>query len=476
MPTDPNSTSAADALFSDPAFLSAVRDLVARVTAASKTLEGPKVAADREPARALAKRIQNTRGRALFFDGIVGSGLGRGALAEMADGTTKLDFITAIGTNFFGHSDPDMLETALKAAVVDVAMQGNLHPNREYLLFLETILANAPGRMKKAWLAASGADANENALKMARQKRNGARIVVAFEHNFAGRTTTMAEITDVPGYRKGQPHRGEVLYIPFFDPKDPAASIERSDKVFRSHLHRFGDEICAIMMELVQGEGGVNAAPKEFFERLMKTAKAAGIPVWIDEIQTFGRTREMFATQMMGVAEYVDLITVGKLVQTACTLYTDEMTPDNGLLSGTFSGSTVSLALGRRVMERLVAEGHYGADGRNAKIEKKVLALMNALANGRCKGMLHDPVAVGTMCAFVPFDGSAEAASRLQKLCWEHGVILFNAGHEPSKIRMLLPGGAVTDADLETGFTRIGDALEEMARERAAAAPVQAKA
>lgn len=466
----PKESSVADTLFADPAFQAAIKALVGQVTAAGQSLQGPKDAADREPARALARRIQEKRGRPLFFDGCVGSGLGRGALAEMADGTTKLDFITAIGTNFFGHSDPELLEIAIRAALTDVAMQGNLHPNREYLLFLETILAHAPGRLKKAWLAASGADANENALKMARQKRNGARIVVAFEHNFAGRTTTMAEITDVPGYRKGQPHRGEVLYLPFFDPLDPAGSTAKAESTFRQHLYRFGDEVCALMMELVQGEGGVNAAPRDFFERLIKVAKAASIPVWVDEIQTFGRTRELFATKMLGLEDSVDLVTVGKLVQTACTLYTEEMTPDPGLLSGTFSGSTVCLALGRRVMERLVAEGHYGPEGRNAKIEKKALSLMTALAAGRCKGMISNPVAIGTMCAFVPFDGSAETASRVQKQCWERGVILFNAGHDPSRIRMLLPGGAVTDADLEAGFARIGDALEDIARERRAKA------
>ena len=83
---------------------------------------------------------------------------------------------------------------------------------------------------------------------------------------------------------------------------------------------------------------------------------------------------------------------------------------------------------------------------------------------------MSDPVAVGTMCAFVPFEGSAEAASKVQKACWERGVILFNAGHDPSKIRMLLPGGAVTDADLELGFKLIADALEDVARERGAQA------
>src|SRR5687768_18520689 len=124
-------SSKADALFNDPALDRAVEELVAKVVAAAAPLS-PGNATDREPAKILAKKIADARGRPLFYDGIVGSGLGRGVLAEMVDGSVKYDFITAIGTNFFGHSDPDMLKTAVKAALQDVAMQGNLHPNREY--------------------------------------------------------------------------------------------------------------------------------------------------------------------------------------------------------------------------------------------------------------------------------------------------------------------------------------------------------
>ncbi len=457
----------ADRLSADPGLADEIRRAVKRVVDAAGAIAGVRRPVDAEVGRALARRIHQRRGRPLFFDGIVGSGLGRGALVELADGSVKYDFITAIGTNFFGHSDPDLLETAARAALADVAMQGNLHPNREYLAFLDELLSRAPARLNRAWLATSGADANENALKVARQKRPGARFVLAFQNCFAGRTTTMAEITDSPGYRKGQPLRGEALYVPFFDPKDPAGSTDRAERAVTEHLHRCGDQISAMAFELIQGEGGFNSAPRDFFLRLIARLKAAGVLVWIDEIQTFGRTRELFATTMLGLEEEVDLVTIGKLAQVAATLHTEALTPDPGLLSGTFSGSTVSLAVGRRVIERLATEGFYGDAGRNGRTERAALEALRALETGRCKGWLRDPHAIGTMVSFVPFDGEPETVNKVLRAAYERGVIAFMAGHHPTKIRLLLPGGAVTEDDLRAGIGILGDALEEVARARA---------
>src|SRR5205085_6508939 len=102
---------------------------------------------------------------------------------------------------------------------------------------------------------------------------------------------------------------------------DPAGSTARAEKTLREHIARYGDQIAAQMFELVQGEGGFNSAPREFFERLMRIARDAKLVIWVDEIQTFGRTRQLFATQMLGLGDFVDMITVGKLVQNAATLF-----------------------------------------------------------------------------------------------------------------------------------------------------------
>ncbi len=112
------------------------------------------------------------RGRPAFYP-YLGSGLGRGARAMLADGRWVLDFALGIGVHFFGHGDPDLAETAIRAAASDLVMQGNLLFNREYHALMKTLLAHAPRGMERCWLSLSGADANENALKVVRQKRDG---------------------------------------------------------------------------------------------------------------------------------------------------------------------------------------------------------------------------------------------------------------------------------------------------------------
>src|SRR5579871_5881065 len=149
-------------------------------------------------------KLTHLRGRPPFFD-YLGSGIGQGARVRLADGRWILDFTLGIGVHLFGHGNLDLIETAIRAAAADVAMQGNLIFNSEYLGLMETLLAHAPRGIDRCWLSLSGADANENALKLLRQKRGGRPGVIAFRGCFHGRTGAMAEITDRPDYRMGQP-------------------------------------------------------------------------------------------------------------------------------------------------------------------------------------------------------------------------------------------------------------------------------
>src|SRR5215470_17601820 len=129
------------------------------------------------------REVGRLRGRPLALPALA-SGLGRGARVRLADGSTKLDFIGGIGVYGFGHSDRDLVETAVAAAASDVVFQGHLVPGPEYLRL-------------------SGAIANENALKIVFQKHAPADRIVVFEGGFAGRTTALAELTDKAAYREG---------------------------------------------------------------------------------------------------------------------------------------------------------------------------------------------------------------------------------------------------------------------------------
>ena len=170
------------------------------------------------------------------------------------------------------------------------------------------LLRHAGKRLRHVWLSISGAIANENALKMLLQKQHPADRILAFEGNFAGRTTTLAEQTDKAAYREGLPLRGNVLLVPFFDAAHPDP-IGRSLAALDAHLRRHPAQIAAMCFELVQGEGGIRTAPREFFAALMQRCRAAGIAVWVDEVQTFARTGELFAFRTLGLEEWVDVVT-----------------------------------------------------------------------------------------------------------------------------------------------------------------------
>ena len=276
-------------------------------------------------AKAIAK-VERARGRALMMP-MLASGQGNGARVRMADGSEKLDFIGGIGVYAFGHGDDDLVETAVAAAAGDVVFQGHLLPGPEYLRLSQALVKHAGPRIKHAWLAMSGAMANENALKMILQKHAPADRIVTFERAFHGRTLAMAEMTDKPAFRDGLPLRGNVLQIPFFDdPDDPEGSTHRSVAALEAHARRYPGQIAAMCFELVQGEGGFHTAPREFFVALMECCRRIGAAVWADEVQTFARTGELFAYRKLELEEYVDLVSVGKVLQGSATLVTRSTT------------------------------------------------------------------------------------------------------------------------------------------------------
>jgi 4-aminobutyrate aminotransferase-like enzyme len=390
------------------------------------------------------------RGRPAFYP-YLGSGVGRGARAMLADGRWLIDFALGIGVHFFGHGNHDLIETAIRAAAADLTMQGNLIFNREYHAQMKTLLTHAPRGLEHCWLALSGADANENALKMVRQKRDGRPGVIAFLGCFHGRTCAMAEITDRPDYRIGQPSTFPVHYVPFYDRNDPQ-SATLALEALREVIAREGDRISTFIVELVQGEAGFVTAPRDFFVPLFDECKRAGIIVWVDEVQTFGRTGELFATTRLDLADYVDVVTIGKILQGSATLYRKNLAPDPGLVSGTFSGATVAMAVGRRIVEKLTGEGFFGPRGRELELERLTREHLERLAR-KHPGVISEIDGVGAMLAFRLGDGSLEATRAFIRRCFDQGLALYYGGHETACVRLFLPAGCLTADELGDAFT-----------------------
>ncbi|MGE0827201.1 MAG: aminotransferase class III-fold pyridoxal phosphate-dependent enzyme [Candidatus Binatia bacterium] len=423
-------------------------DLILEVVA---EIQAQTTVRDTETYSAQLQRVAQLRGRPLFFP-YLGSGVGQGAKVRTADGRWLLDFAIGIGVHFFGHSHPDLLRTALAAAASDVVMQGNLQANADYSGLLDLLLTHAAAQLTHGWLCVPGTEANENALKLVRYHHQPAHAVIAFRRCFHGRTTTMAEITDRPDYRKGQPAREHVFYLPFYDENDPN-STHRTLVALREILQQNPGKIAATIFELVQGESGFRTAPREFFVPLMETLKEHGVAVWVDEIQTFGRTGELFAFQRLDLSDYVDVVTVGKLLQNSAVLFRKEYQPDPGLISGTFAGSTVGMAVGCRIVEKLLLEGYLGTAGKIATLGQYVKEGLVRL-QAEMPGKIRTVSGVGAMWAFEPLNASHEGIRAFLQECYRNGLILYYAGvgEGPYRVRMFLPGGVVTRDELDEAF------------------------
>jgi 4-aminobutyrate aminotransferase-like enzyme len=424
--------------------------------------EAQELSLDPKAYQRAVREIERLRGRPLAMPALSG-GSGRGARVRLADGRTLLDFASGIGVYGFGHSDRDLLETAVVAAAGDSVFQGHLLPGAEYLRLSKALLRHTGRRVRHAWLSVSGAMANENALKIVLQKHAPADRIVAFEHGFAGRTLALSEISDKPNFREGLPLRGAVLYVPFFDAADPD-STARSLAALDAHLARYRGRVAAMLFELVQGEGGIHTAPPEFFAALMQRCAEAGIAVWVDEVQTFARTGELFAYRTFGLEQWVDVVTAGKTLQGSAVLFSKAYKPAPGLVAGTYAGSTVGMAVGARIIERLESEGYLGPDGRIAVLGGRFERRHEALRR-RMPRAVGERSGTGAMQAFVPFDGSAQVVTAVLRAAFDEGLFLWSAGGHPAKLRFLLPFNT-TDEELEAGFAMLEKAMRRVGQER----------
>ncbi|MDE0119506.1 MAG: aminotransferase class III-fold pyridoxal phosphate-dependent enzyme [Bdellovibrionales bacterium] len=378
------------------------------------------------------QQIEKSRGRALLYP-YLGSGRGKGVYVELLDGSIKMDLLGGVGVQILGHGHKEIQRASLRAGLSDVLMQGHLLLNREYKELSCKLLDLVPkeAKLKYVWLSSSGSMANENALKMVRQKKSPRRKILAFDRAFAGRTTLMSEITSNPKVKEGLPSYDEVLRVPFYDPKDPGRSL----KILKSHLEREGDNICAFIFEIVLGEGGYKSAPREFFVSLFEECRLYKVALWVDEVQTFLRTGQFFAFEKWGLSQYIDLCTVGKALQLAATFFTEEYKPKPGLISGTFSATTPALAGGLRILE-ILEQGYMGEEGVISRIQEDIIKLFRELKE---KSLIADYDVFGLMAAFSLREPSMERTQKFLKMLFQNGVIALSCGRTRVRARFLIP-------------------------------------
>lgn len=406
---------------------------------------------------ALLHDFYQVRGNRLFFP-YIGSGIGHGALVELMDGSIKYDFITGIGPHCLGHSSEELLLTNIDAALSDVVMQGNLQQNADALDFCKLLIETSG--LDHCFLTTTGVMANENALKIAFQKHHPAHRILAFDRCFLGRTLAASQITDKPSFREGLPMNYFVDYLPFYDHTRPEESTKNAVDILKKYIKRYPKQHALMILELVQGEGGFYSGSHEFFAALIEVLKNHSIAIFVDEIQTYGRTSRLFAFQHFGLDPYVDIVSVGKLSQVCATLFRTEYNPLPGLLSQTFTGSTSAIRAGKIITQKLLTEGFFGLEGKNMQLHQHITEHLESIGR-KHPCLIEGPYGTGVMIAFTPFKGNSVRVNEFVQKLFIEGVIGFVAGNDPTRVRFLIPFGGIRREDISSAMHIVEKTLVE---------------
>ena len=397
----------------------------------------------------------------------------RAANAEIWDveGRRYVDFASGISVLNTGHVHPKVREAIARQLEKLTHTCFQVTPYESYVALAEKLNALAPGASpKKTIFLTTGAEAVENALKIARfhTKRSG---VIAFSGGFHGRTLACIGLTGkVAPYKTGfGPMLPEVYHLPYpmaYHGITVEDSLHALEQLFKADVDPA--RVAAIIIEPVLGEGGFYAAPAELLRKLRTVCDTHGIVFIADEIQSgFGRTGRMFAIEHAGVEP--DLITIAKSVAgglplSAVTGKADIMdAPGPGGLGGTFAGSPLACAAGLAVLEVMREEQLLK---RSQEIGRFMSSRLKGLgARFPCIG---DVRALGAMVAVELVKNAradspdADLTKALVQAAGRHGLVILSCGVYSNVIRFLAPL-TISDALLKEGFQLFELALEEVA-------------
>ncbi len=393
----------------------------------------------------------------------------RGALVTDVDGNVLIDFAGGIGTMNAGHANPEVVRAAAAQLERFTHTCFSVAPYEGYVALAEKLNGLTPGAFaKKTLLANSGAEAVENAVKIARHA-TGRESIVVFEHAFHGRTLlTMSMTSKVRPYKLGfGPFAPEVYRLPYpYEYRghySGRAAAERSlEEFFRTQVD--AEKVACVVFELVLGEGGFVVAPPEYVATLARLCREHGILLVVDEVQTgFGRTGRMFACEHYGLEP--DLIAMAKslaagLPLSAVTGRAEIMdSAQVGGLGGTYGGNPAACAAalaaiefieGRRLPERAAAIGR--------RVEERFRGFLERFP------FVGDARGLGAMRALELVedrntkDPDKERTDRAIRNAYERGLLLVGAGTYGNVIRTLMPL-VISDDELEEGLDVLEDAL-----------------
>jgi 4-aminobutyrate aminotransferase/(S)-3-amino-2-methylpropionate transaminase len=404
-----------------------------------------------------------------------------GAMIEDVDGNIFLDWVGGVGVLNVGHAHPDLIEAVKAQSERYFHGMFNIVTHEGYVKLAEKLNELVPvrGEKKKTFFANSGAEADENAVKLAKAYTKRPNIIV-FSGAFHGRTMLTMAMTSKKAYAVGMGPFPDGIYraeYPYLYRKPEGMSDEQAIEYYVEKLKRVFEEaspagyVAAIVLEPLQGEGGFIPAPIEWVKAVRKICDDNGIMLIADEVQSgFGRTGKLFASSYWKEAGCEpDIIATAKSIAggipISAIIAREEIMEavPAGVIGGTYGGNALACASGLKVLEIIERDNLLD---RSMEIGKKCFGKFNQWKEKY--EVVGDVRGIGAMIGieFVEDKNSKKPNSKLVAAlvseCANNGLIIESAGTYGSVIRFLAPL-VITDEQLEAGFNILEAAIKKLA-------------
>lgn len=368
---------------------------------------------------------------------------GEGCYIKDVDGNVYLDFTSNIGSSPLGYKHPDVMDVLKEYNTGVHKIAGQDFYCKEHAELAERLLSIAPKGFK-AFMINSGAEAVENAIKIA-YRRMGALPGVSCINAFHGRTLGALTFTFSKPVQKSNFPELPVKRIKFCS-NDDDPEIDAVENLLKEN------KVAFIITEVVQGEGGYNVASKRFIKMLREYSRRYGVPLIIDEVQSgMGRTGRWWAFEHYEVEP--DIMAVAKALQVGATLYKRELDPgQQGVLSSTWGGgSRIDLAVGARIIDVIRRDGLLSNAERIGGIILKALRDMADDSNGK----VVDVRGIGLMIGVELI--SKEVRDSFIINAFKHGLLLLPAG---IKVIRVIPPLIIREDEVQEGVEMMYEVLK----------------
>jgi 4-aminobutyrate aminotransferase / (S)-3-amino-2-methylpropionate transaminase / 5-aminovalerate transaminase len=395
---------------------------------------------------------------------------GQGALLTDVDGNTFIDFTGGVGCLNVGHSHPRVVAAAQEQLESFAHTDFTIVPYETYVVLAERLIELAPfaGPAKAAFFNA-GTEAVENSIKFARAY-TGRPAVIVFEGAFHGRTMLAMTMTSkTHPYKAGLgPFAPEVYRVPFANDYRGPSATEALASLERALVTQVAaEQVAAIVVEPVQGEGGFVVAPEEFLRGLRRLCDEHGIVLVVDEVQTgWGRTGKFFAIEHYGIEP--DLLIVAKSIAAGLPLSgvigkAEVMdAPGDSAIGGTYVGNPVAQAAALAVLDVFEEEGLVA---RAAELGERIRGRMEywqerfpQVGDVRGLGAMLAIELVGDRQTKEP---APDLASAVVEAAFQRGLLLIKSGIYSNCIRVLVPL-VITDSQTDEALAVWEDSLESV--------------